>query len=252
LHHNICFGSRLNEIYELYQNDLSLMLKQLLNTNYLMECRKLHDALIEIQEGISFAQKIGYGLSLIHMYACHARINILLGNMAAAEKSLAQADKIRREVSSVPWQLSHFYRSQAELSLHRLRESIRTDNKTDSPKYCRESCESCEMLLKNSRKVAQHRTESHRLMGVYYWLIKDHREALKWWNKSIEEGQRLDARLELSRTYFEVGKHLLQSDGKFKALNGIQAAEYFEHAGVLFAEMNLKKDLDELSQITIC
>ena len=240
--------SRLNDIYELYQNDLTLMLKQLLHTNYLLECRNFKDALIEIEEGVNFAQKISYGLSLIHMYSCRARVNILMGDVKKAGKSLRQANNIKYEVNSVPWQLTHFYRSQAEYHLYRLKESIRIGNQKDSLKYRKKCVKSCEMLLKNSRKVAQHRTESHRLMGVYYWLINNGKEALKWWKKAIEEGTRLNARLELSRTYFEVGKRLLEADSKFKALNGVQAVEYLEHAGVLFKEMNLQTDLDEWVQ----
>jgi tetratricopeptide (TPR) repeat protein len=241
--------NRLNQIYELYQNDMSLMLKQLLNSNYLMECRNLRDAFLEIDEGINFAQKIGYGLSLIHMYSCHARINILQGDIEKAKKSLRKANSIRCEVNSVPWQLSQFFKSQTEYHLYRLKESILAGNKKKALKYRKNSIKSCKKLLKNSHKVAQHRTESYSLMGKYYWFIKNQKEALKWWNKSIEEGQRLNAQLELARTYLEVGKRLSESESKIKALNGIEAKEYLEHAGVLFEEMNLQTDLNELSQM---
>jgi hypothetical protein len=47
-------------------------------------------------------------------------------------------------------------------------------------------------------------------MGIYYWLPGKEKKDLKWWTKSIKEGERLDARLELSRTYMEIGKHLLE------------------------------------------
>ena len=105
------------------------------------------------------------------------------------------------------------------------------------------------MLLKQSQKVAQHRTEAYRLMGIYYWLLKSQKKCLMWWNRSIREGERLGARLELSRTYFEVGKRLLEPESKYQKLNGIKAEEYLEKARVLFEEMNLQWDLDELSRV---
>jgi hypothetical protein len=67
-------------------------------------------------------------------------------------------------------------------------------------------------------------------IGTYYWLIKKQVKALKWWEKSIKEGERLGARPDLSRTYMEVGKRLLEPQSKFKELNGIRAAEYLDKA----------------------
>ena len=80
-------------------------------------------------------------------------------------------------------------------------------------------------------------------------LVAKQKAALKWWHRSIREGERLGARLELSRTYFEVGVRLLEAESKFKALNGIKAQEYLTKARVLFEEMDLQWDLDELERV---
>ncbi len=173
----------------------------------------------------------------------------MAGDIEKPKKSLRQANKIRFEVDSVPWQLSHFCRSQLEYDLYCLEESLRIGNKADSVTYRRKATKSCTMMLKISRKVAQHRTESHRLMGVYYWLNKKQKKALKCWNKSIEEGNRLGAHLELSRTYFEIGKRLTETESRHTRLNGIKAEEYLERARVLFEKMNLQWDLDQLSRV---
>ena len=74
--------------------------------------------------------------------------------------------------------------------------------------------------------LAQHRTESYRLKGVYYWLINKQKETLKWWKKSIQEGERLGARLKVSRTYMEVGRRMLMLESEYKELNGMKAEEY--------------------------
>ena len=86
-------------------------------------------------------------------------------------------------------------------------------------------------------------------MGTYYWLIGKQSKALSWWIKSTDEGERLGARLELSRTYMEVGKRLLEPKNKYKELNGVSAKEYLEKARNMFKEMDLQWDLDELDRI---
>ena len=103
--------------------------------------------------------------------------------------------------------------------------------------------------VKNSRKDAFSKTATYKLMSVYYWLIGKQRKALKWWRKSIFVGERLEGRLELSRTYFEVGKRLLEPGSKHKSLNGMKAEEYLEKARAMFEEMDLQWDLDQLDRI---
>jgi hypothetical protein len=80
-------------------------------------------------------------------------------------------------------------------------------------------------------------------------LINKRMKALKWWQKTIVEGKRLGARLEISRAYFEVGKSLLEAKNKRTTLNGSGAEEYLQKAKILFEEMNLQWDLDELNRL---
>ncbi len=241
--------NKLDKIFQIYKNDISISFKYELNTNLLLECRRLQDALIEIKEGIKFAPKVGLNYFLIEMYSCQSWIHILTGNIEKAEKSLHHANVIKSKLDLVPFQLSSLYRSQLEYDLYRLKESIRNGNKSESFEYRKKAVKSSKMLLKVSQKASQHRTESYKLTGVYYWLINKQTKALKWWRKAIEEGERLGARLELSRTYFEVGKRLLEAESRYKMLNGIKAQEYLEKAKVLFEEMDLQWDLDELDRV---
>jgi hypothetical protein len=57
--------------------------------------------------------------------------------------------------------------------------------------------------------------------------------------------------VELSRTYFEVGKRLLEPTSKYKELDDIKAEEYLEKARKMFKEMDLQWDLDELEKLKI-
>ena len=235
--------NKLNEIYEVYEHDLSKSLKYELNTILLMESRKLTDALIEVKQGIDFAEKAGLSYFLLEMYSCQAWIHILMGNIEDAQESLKHANKIRYEVDSpVPFQLSNFCRSQLEYDLYRLSAAIRDGNKSGASKYKKQAVKSGKMLLKVAKKAAQHRTESYKLSGVYCWLNNEQKKALTWWRKAMEEGERLGARLELSMVYLEVGKRLLGPESKYKMLDGIQAETYLERARALFEEMGLRWD----------
>ena len=88
-------------------------------------------------------------------------------------------------------------------------------------------------------------------MGIYYWLTNKRKKALKWWRRSIKEGECLGARPELSRTYFEVGKRLLEPESRYHELDGITAEDYLEKARTMFEEMDLQWDLDELEKVKV-
>jgi class 3 adenylate cyclase/tetratricopeptide (TPR) repeat protein len=239
---------RLNDIYEVFENDFSLLLKQLSNTGLLLERRNLTDAMVEIESGIEFAQKTNQALALIHMYSCKAHVQILMGNMKAAGTSLQHANKIRKEVVSAPWQLSNFRRSKLVYDLGKMEASEKNESKTAHLKHRKQAFKSCRKFLKQTRKVAQHRTEAYKLAGLYDWLINRQKKALSWWSKAIKQGEHLGARLDLSRTYFEVGRRLLEADSRYNKLNGITAQAYIEKAKHLYEEMDLQWDLDELQR----
>jgi len=235
---------KLSDIFDMYQNELPMLLKFLLNTSLLIECRKLDAALTEIENAIEFGKKLRQGTILIEMTSRKAHVHTLMGNLEEAEKSIQSADKIRCETDTVPWQLSDFFRSQFEIDLHYLEEFLTAGIRRSFHMYKRRANNSGRKLLKITQKVAQYRTDSYRLRGVYYWLINRQKQALKWWQKAIEEGERLGARSELSRTYIEIGNRLLGAGSLYHELNGMKAESYIEKARALFREMNLQWDMD--------
>ena len=62
------------------------------------------------------------------------------------------------------------------------------------------------------RRTAVGRVESYRLIGRYHWLAGDKKRAMKWWNFSMKEGQRLGSRVELAKIRQEVESR--RDDGK--------------------------------------
>jgi tetratricopeptide (TPR) repeat protein len=240
--------SRLEDIFQVYQYDLAKTYKHDLKSRLLMECRRFNDALIESKEGIDFEEKAGPGFWELHV--CEARIYTSMGEIEKAGKCLEQANRIWHKIRPVPFQMTGFYIAELEFNLYRLKEILRTGNKTKLSEYRKKAMRSVKMLLRNARKVAQCRTESYKLVGEYYWLLNKQKKALNWWHYAIREGERLDAPLQLAGVYFELGKRLLGPGSKYRVLDGISAEDYLEKAKPVFEEMKLQFYLDQLSQVT--
>ena len=68
-------------------------------------------------------------------------------------------------------------------------------------------------------------------------------------SSSVKKGETLSARPDLSRAYFEIGKALIDPKCNYKEWNGMSAQDYLDKARILFKEMNLQYDLDELDKI---
>lgn len=241
---------QLNEISDVYENDFSRLLKMLLNTGLLLECRRLPEAQEEVAAGIDFATKTQSGLGLIHFLGCRAHLDLLRADSAAAEEALEKADTIRGDLQPVPWQLSVFQRSRAELGLCLLQEALAGGPGKDIPVQKMRAYKFCRLFLRQSRKCAQYRTDAYRSMGLYYGLSKRPKRALGWRRKAIQEGERLGARIQLARTHFEVGRRLFEADARTTALDSLEAETYIEKAAGIFRELNLEGDLGQLETLT--
>jgi hypothetical protein len=126
---------------------------------------------------------------------------------------------------------------------------LRKCKKADQSRFGRQAAKWIGRSLKNANKAACHLTEALMMNGQYYWLTGREQKALIYWEQSIKEGERLGARPDLARTYFEVGKCLLEPQSKYRELNGISAKEYLNKAEKLFREMDLQWDLEQLERV---
>ena len=244
------FVNRLFKISHTYEDDYSRSMKYLLNTKLLMKYRKLKEAVIETEDGIEYLNKLGYKELACSLYSYKARIKMIMGDINEAEELLLHADRILSYTNSVPVSRNQFFISRFTLDIYLLEESIKSGNKKESARIRKTAAKTGRKTFKLSQKVAAQRTETQKLMGIFHWLSGKQKKALKSWRKSIKFGQMYGAKLELSRTYMEVGKRLLEKKGRFHELNGITAQHYLEKAKALFEEMDLRWDLEELAKIT--
>jgi tetratricopeptide (TPR) repeat protein len=241
--------TKLSEIAEAYENDIYRLLQHLLHVNLLIECRDLKEASAEVDRGIELVQRKGWSLSMLSLLSLKVSMHLLTRELEEAGKSLDKADQIRSEVKAVPMQLSFFYRSQLEYYLRRLEDSLGAGHRKESSVYRRNALKSGKMLIKTCRKSALFRTESFRLMGVYYWLIDNEKTALKYWRMALDEGERLGARPQLSRTYAEMAKRFCGVKEDAKKPSSMQTEEFAEKARGMFGDLGLHQDFEELESV---
>ena len=242
----------IHDIGETYDNDWARVLKYLVNTIFMMKYRKTHEAMEEAEQAIQFmSSKTSFRMYLISIYSLKARVQMMFRDLEGAADSIDQAEKITLEVRAVPQQSGELFLSSFILNLQHLEESTKKGDKSASSFHRASALKNGTKAVNMANKYALLKTEVLKLMGVYYWLIGKQRKAMQWWRKAITEGQRLNDRLELSRTYYEVGKRLVEPKSKHKELDGIKAEEYLEKARSMFEEMDLQWDLDELEKLEL-
>jgi hypothetical protein len=124
---------------------------------------------------------------------------------------------------------------------------LRRKNRFEILKCRKLACKSGALASKNAKKFRPDRMEVLRLKGTYYWLSNRKKNALDCWTQSAAESEKLEAMPNLSRTYFEMGKRLLEPHSKWKHHNGIGGEEYLEKAAMIFEEYGLEQDLKDLA-----
>jgi hypothetical protein len=208
------------------------------------------EALVECEKAISCVREKGTELQEIFALGFKGEAQLMLGDAEGSLKTISMAREIYDKQSLVmalwaaPYLVARF-----SVSINQLQQKICSKTPSNVPSIRKKAYLAGKAALRNSRNYAPYRTKIFRLMGLYYWLIGEQGKALKWWNRTIQEGERLGARPDLSRTYFEVGKRLLEPDIQYRELNGISAKEYLEKSEKLFREMDLEWDLEQLERV---
>ena len=236
----------LDDIGEMYDYDQVISNASGLKANYFIQKRNTHEALSESEQGILYAREKGNEIDEIMFLGLKAEVKLLAGDMEEALDMISQASALNRMQASVmPLYIAPYVTARFFADVETLKRAISSRNPSDVKHFQKNAHLSGIAAVRNSRKYAPYRTKILRVMGLYYWLTGKQSKALKWWSKAMEEGKRLGARPDLSRTYFEVGKRLLEPESRHKKLNGIDANGYLEKASTIFRELNLQRDLDE-------
>ncbi len=239
-----------NKIADEFVNDEALMHGESINARYLLKTRELGDARQSARNAVSICHKIQLVNMQIFNLGLKAQIELLSGHLKSSEETLIQAKEcIERAKEIILFGIATYLMAQFHCDLLKLENAL-DSRKTSGRNECKKRClKSGKKVIAASKKYTADRTEAFRLMGVYHWLVNGRGKAFRWWSKSIQEGEKLGARIETSRTYFEVGKRFTEPKSKYRELNGISAEEYLDKAGKMFQEMELEWDLHELEKV---
>jgi hypothetical protein len=180
------------------------------------------------------------------MYVLKGWTHLLMKHTEQAGKSLDEARQIIAEVKPVPVQLALFYRTQFEYHLLLLENSMMSGNKDEYSQHRQNALKLAKLLFKTCRKAPVYDMESHRLMGVYHWLMHDQQRAFKWWQKAIADGELLGAAPELARIYADMAVRARSATGESPVPACSDTLEHLQKAKRMFRELGLHKDLEDL------
>jgi len=242
--------NKMSEIAVAYDYSAAAVHADILSTYLLVKRGQLSEAQKKAEQGIIFSGRHSTELHQQSFFCVKAEVQILLNDVDGAKETLLKARKIiDQHKYLVPIYIMSYLVTKFMTDLHLINAAIVSNDRKNLSRLKKKANHSGKRALNNSRKFALNCVKVLRLMGEYYWLIGKQKKALKWWDKAIKKGEELGARPDLSRTYFQIGKSLLEPNSKYKELNGITAEEYLEKARTLFEEMDLQWDLDELDKV---
>jgi class 3 adenylate cyclase/ABC-type cobalamin transport system ATPase subunit len=173
-----------------------------------------------------------------------AEAEILQGNLDEAARMLGAESEILRRSGYLPaTYLADHAAAGLHLAVARIEEAAASPSRPSRDTHRRECRWHGVHAVRLSRKYARIRAEVYRHMGTWLWLDRRPRNAFRWWEKSIDEAERLGYRLELARTHFEIGCRLHSASPKHRILRGLGSDGYLAKAETLFREIGLEKDL---------
>jgi len=220
--------------YLVYMNDSSM-------AKILMKFRKSEEALSKISELIVMLLKYKNDLYLFSTYAYKSRVQLSMDDLSGAAISLQKSLELKSKIS-LPFHLTDFYTANLLYNITIFENSLKTNDKSKISDCRKSAYNSSKEALAITKKIVCDRVEIYKLLGTFYWLNNKQKKAHLWWDRSIKEGLKLGAKLELSRTYFEIGKRL-------KASKRADSDDYLLKARDLFIEMDLQWDLKQLDLI---
>jgi tetratricopeptide (TPR) repeat protein len=247
--------NKLEEIGTLYDHDYNLDRKYLLQAILYFKRRNFSAALDIIKIGVPFAKKLGQDSHAFWLLSIKAQILLLTDKVEEAKQMLTDPKFLGvGQKRILPLFRGCFLICQLLYDLMMIEQHVQTSGAAKMTILRKKALRSGRAALRNAEKCALFKVESYKLMGVYYWLAGKQNKAFKWWDKSIRTGEQLKTRLELARTYIEVGKRLLEPKSKYREWKGVSAEGYLEKARALFEELEQWEpewDLEQLEKIKI-
>jgi class 3 adenylate cyclase len=232
------FLKRIAEVSESFENSYNLIQWQRLKGYYSIKFRKLEEFLNSSEEAINLALKTNNALNLFMTHCFRSMAFSLRQEPEEAKASLTEAEKLTKDLK-IPLVLSQYLIAWSYIEIAAIK--IQKDEPGKGKVLLRTTGD----LIKFAQKARAHLTEAYRLHAVAYSILNKPSRAVNNFKRSIQAGTSYGGNLELSRTYFEVGKFLRDPKNKKERLNGMNGTECLMKAKSMFEEMNLQWDLAE-------
>lgn len=240
---------KITEIWETYENENTQGYIYSLNAKLLMKLRKFEEFHTEIDKAITFATRVGRRLFELSYLGYKAKAYILTHDIKNAKECLMRATKLQlKDELKIPHFMSSKLLGRFLLDIHQLEEIVLSIGRSRNRKYRKIAQNSGKEAMRNLSKYACNKTEIFRLKGIYFWLLGEQNKAVAWWKESINAGKDLGDRVELARTYMEIGRRFLEKKSNVRELYGLSSENYLDEARKVFEELNLLWDLEELSK----
>jgi class 3 adenylate cyclase/tetratricopeptide (TPR) repeat protein len=230
---------KLKSIGQEFESDHTMAQYFRLKSLALFKFRKAEQFFPLTSEGIEFTRKTGHLAMRQIIHSMRSIFASLSGDLETARAELREVEKLVPSTKKIKIWHSTYFLAKAYLLLEELKR-----NPEDS-KICHQLIRTCRLAIKHSKMVPSNLIESHRITGNAFWMAGRRKSAIDHYKRSIKEAERVHGKLEMSRTYFELGKRV-SSNGDADPVGGLTGAEYLEKAGKLFVDMGLEYDLKEL------
>jgi tetratricopeptide (TPR) repeat protein len=234
---------KLRTLGEDFESQHTLAQYHRLHAVALLKFRKFREFESQTAEGVAFTKETGHlgMLQIIYsMRTIHAALN---DDLETAKTTLKEVEKLKEALKKIKIWYSTWFLAKAYVLLEELKRNPEDDS------LRRELINTCKLAIKHSKMVPNNLIESQRIMGNVLWMTGHKKKAITHYDKSILEAKRVNGRLELSRTFFELGKRISGNGGTMK-VNGLSGIEYLDIARAMFEEMNLAYDLQELERFS--
>ncbi|MBT3311625.1 MAG: AAA family ATPase [Desulfobacterales bacterium] len=242
--------SVLSEIAGIYEHEFTNVLKHILNIKLHFKYREFENIIEETNNAIEYIKTTDFRQALVVMYSLKARIYTFKGDLENAEKTLKNAFELKNELRVISDYKNYLQLSQLDFDIKKYKTIKESGNRNEIVYRKKRALLSGKKMIKKLRKSSSDRTEVYRLMGSFFWYQGKQNKAIDFWVKSIDEGEELKARLEVSRTYMEIWRCLSKPESMYEKVKDISFKDYLFKARELFEEMNLKNDINIFQRVT--
>jgi len=236
----------LDEISESFDNSHAKAQMYRLSSMAHYRFRKIDRALELSDEGIRYTVKTGHFAILLVIWCAKSLAHSAINELDTATIALAEAAKLVKDRKIITIYHLPYLQAKAQIELQTLRMALARNEK--NLVLAQTLLKTIKQLISLSKKMQTATTEAYRLKAITCWLLGKQNAAFKNFAFSIQAGQKHNCHLELSRTYFEVGKCLRESDSIRSSLLGINGSEYLLKAKAFFEGMDLQWDLKEFEK----